>query len=80
MKKRRLAFDQLEDRIALCADFGAFVALTGNTGGTGLPQGGKANGNASEVGGYKSGGYAAWYDSVGEAVQFQLNEGICSSD
>lgn len=80
MKKKRLAFDQLESRIVLCSAFGDFVALTGSSGGTGLPQNGKANARASEVGGYKSGGYAEYgFANVGQAVQFQLKApgGIC---
>lgn len=81
MKKRQLKFDHLETRTALCAAFGSFVGLTGSVGGTGLPQDGRANANASEVGGYKSGGYeTAGFGSVGEAVQFQLKEvgGVCN--
>jgi hypothetical protein len=80
MRKRRLAFDQLETRTALCAAFGGVVAAVA-TEGIGLPtEQGKAADNASEVGGYKSGGHKALFDSVSDAVQFQLKEvgGACN--
>ena len=85
MKERRLAFDQLETRTALCAAFGGIVSDVATVG-IGLPtELGKASDNASEVGGYKSGGYAGdptFYASVRDAVQAQLNGdgGACNPE
>lgn len=83
MKKKRLVFDQLETRTALCSAFGGVVSTVA-TEGIGLPtELGKAGENASEVGGYKSGGHAGEptnFASVRDAVQFQLNGegGVCN--
>jgi hypothetical protein len=83
MRKRRLAFDQLETRTALCAAFGGVVAgfATGESDSTLPTEQGAASENASQVGGYKSGGLAEFgFANAGEAVQFQLKAdgGACN--
>lgn len=88
MRKRRLAFDQLETRTALCAAFGSVVSAyaTGDSAHLEVPElptaDGAASENASQVGGYKSGGLIEFgFANAGEAVQHQLNhpDGACNS-
>lgn len=84
MRKRRLTFDQLETRTALCAAFGSVVAgfATGSSDASLPTEQGKASTEANQVGGYKSGGLAEYeFANAGEAVQYQLNHpnGACNS-
>ena len=83
MKKKRLAFDQLESRNLLCSAFGDTVSdvAHGEAAWITTENGTPPDDHGSDVGRYKSGGYVGLgFDSVRDAVQHQVHVegGVCN--